>query len=127
MLQGHTAFLSEEGFPYDVLVDANNKLYRLQVKSATRATIPRTMRDPIYDFYLTSNQGKHRISPRFVDYIALVALDQLKVAYFPIHRLIGEQERTVRRLMLRSRVFDYRKTGSQQTLYLEDFSTLTIT
>jgi hypothetical protein len=85
LLQGFNAFLSDQGLPYDLLVDVGGKFVRVQVKGTRGAyTKPRgdaKARDG-YRFGLRRGRDSlGRIDPRHVDVFAFVALDTRRVAY----------------------------------------------
>lgn len=89
ILQGYRAFLSDQGLPYDVLLDLDGKIVRVQVKASC---FPRNVnaagRNPriAYSFSIR-RRGKHHTSSltfNDCDIVALVALDIRAVAYIPI-------------------------------------------
>lgn len=89
ILQGYRAFLSDQGLPYDVLLDLDGRIIRIQVKSTTRlrnynggGVNPRY----VYHFDVR-RRGKgtaKRLSDKDCDIVALVALDLRVTAYLPI-------------------------------------------
>ena len=87
LLQGHNAFLSDQGLPFDVVVVGNRgQLCRVQVK-ATQAPMIRAKSNntPHYRFGLRHAKGNIRaMSAADVDVMALVALQIRKIAYLPI-------------------------------------------
>jgi hypothetical protein len=95
LLAGYNAFLSDQGLPYDVLVDVNGRFVRVSVKSTHRPYqakppkhCPTYQPTPSYRFHLRCGryrkQGEIKlISVEDIDVIALVALDVRLVAYFP--------------------------------------------
>jgi hypothetical protein len=90
MLAGYRVFLSDQGLPYDVLVDLGDRFIRVQVKSTTRPKNANTQgRAPnlVYVFNVR-RRGKHgngtRLDATHCDIGALVALDSRTVAYMPI-------------------------------------------
>jgi hypothetical protein len=92
MIQGFNAFLSDQGLPYDMLVDIDGTLLRVQVKGTLGPyTLPRgdgRGRDA-YRFGLRRGIGsKGRISPRSIDVFAFVALDTRRVAYVRTSELL---------------------------------------
>lgn len=85
ILQGHRAFLVDQGLPYDVVFDHGGRLLRVQVKSTTRPrpTPGRPGSGPSYMFHVRrAGKGNRRIinNDEF-DVLALVALDIRVVAY----------------------------------------------
>lgn len=89
ILQGRRAYLSDQGLPYDVVLDVDGRLLRIQVKSTCFArdvnSKGRSIRNA-YSFSVRRNgkDGRKRLSDQFVDLVALVALDIRIVAYMPI-------------------------------------------
>lgn len=87
ILQGYRAYLSDQGLPYDAVVDLNGWLIRVQVK-ATRGLSPVPQRSEQIRGYLFHTRragkgGKRRYSSADFDLLALVALDVRVVAYMP--------------------------------------------
>lgn len=89
ILLGHRAFLSDQGLPYDVVVDLGGRLIRIQVKGAcfarncsARSRVERVT----YSFFVrrVGKSGRKRLSDADCDLVALVALDIRVVAYLPI-------------------------------------------
>src|SRR3990167_7974215 len=91
ILQGYNAFLSDQGLPYDVLIDIDGKIKRIAVKSTQwiKSYKEKSVMD-IYRFGTrTGNKGKSRVKEADVDYYAFVALDIKKIAYIPIKEMIA--------------------------------------
>jgi DNA-binding XRE family transcriptional regulator len=85
ILMGFIAFLSEQGLPYDVLLDTGEKLLRVQVKTTTgvRVVPQRKSESKMYIFNI-KRHGKNnvnRYTPHEVDLFALVCLETRKVGY----------------------------------------------
>ena len=86
ILKGFISFPSEQGLPYDVLLDTGNKLLRLQVKTTlgVRNVPQRQTVSKMYIFNIKrhgrNNQSIYTLSE--VDIFALVCLDTRKVGYF---------------------------------------------
>lgn len=90
MLAGYRVFLSDQGLPYDLLVDLGDRFIRVQVKATIRAKNANAKgRAPnmVYVFHVR-RRGKHskgeRLSAKHCDAVALVALDTRIVAYMPV-------------------------------------------
>lgn len=85
ILKGFVAFPSEQGLPYDVLLDTGKKLLRIQVKttSAPRKVLQRAKETTAYIFNVKRNGkgNKNRYKDNEVDLFALVCLDVMKIAY----------------------------------------------
>lgn len=90
MLAGHRVFLSDQGLPYDLLVDLGDRFVRVQVKSTCRpknANAKGRAANIVYVFH-ARRRGKNgkgvRLSVSHCDVIALVALDTRVIAYMPV-------------------------------------------
>ena len=85
IMQGHNAFLSDQGLPYDVVADIGGKLLRVQVKTTRgpRKVPQRANHTPAYVFNVKKcgKHGKGTYSDNDVDLFALVALDTKTVGY----------------------------------------------
>lgn len=89
ILGGHRCYLSDQGLPYDVIVDVSGRLIRIQVKAAC---FPRPSggkdraRAIAYCFYVrrSGKDGKKRLGNSDCDVVALVALDIGAIAYLPV-------------------------------------------
>lgn len=88
ILKGFIAFPSEQGLPFDVVLNANGKLLKVQVKTTRGAKhIPQRKTDiPAYIFHI-GNNGKGNRRKKYdsdqVDLFALVAIDTKQIAYVP--------------------------------------------
>lgn len=88
ILKGHTAFLSEQGLPFDVIADVGGRLLRVQVKTTreTRAVPQRKeTHTPAYLYHIKrcGNGGRGTYGAGDVDVFALVALDTRDIGYLP--------------------------------------------
>ena len=88
ILKGFIAFPSEQGLPFDVVFENNNKLLKVQVKTTRGAKfIPqRKTSIPAYIFHIGVNgKGARRkkYAASSVDIFALVALDTKTISYLP--------------------------------------------
>lgn len=89
LLAGYQAFLTEQGMPYDVVIDHDGKIVRVQVK-ATCAPIDvnwgRSAERIAYNWNVRARgkDRKARLGDRDCDLIALVALDIRAIAYIPV-------------------------------------------
>lgn len=87
--QGFRAFLTDQGLPYDVIVDVNGLLRRVQVKAACfarDANCKGRSKRICYNWFVRrqGKGGRKRLSDSTCDIIALVALDVRRVAYVPV-------------------------------------------
>jgi len=70
------------GKKYDLLVTANEKMYRVQVKSTSRENSTNRARKPSYEFRTShGSSGKKLYAKGEMDIFALVAIDIRKVLF----------------------------------------------
>lgn len=90
LMRGYEAFLSGQGAPYDVVIEKDGRLFRVQVKGAQA---PRNVNSSginprIAYSFAALRKGKDGEGPRLTkheaDIIACVALDTLQIAYLPV-------------------------------------------
>jgi len=85
IIKGFVAFPSEQGLPYDVLLDTGKKLLKVQVKTCIKPRVlPQREKDTYVYQYNIKTHGKHRdvrYAEDEVDLFALVALDTRSVGY----------------------------------------------
>lgn len=91
LLKGHDCFHAAQGMPYDLIVDRESWLFKIQVK-ATMGTKPVPQRKehiPAYMFWINrcGREGGKGYSKNEVDVFALVALDTKEVGYIAAHRM----------------------------------------
>jgi hypothetical protein len=90
ILSGYRAFLSDQGLPYDLVVDLNGKLIRIQVKAtcfAKNINADGRAERIGYNFYVRrrgKNNSGERLNESHCDIVAMAALDIRKIAYLPI-------------------------------------------
>lgn len=86
ILKGFVAFPSEQGLPYDVLLDNGNKLLRVQVKTTEKPRLV-TQRKKSLECYIFNvkrhgNRNNLRIyKDNEIDVFALVCLDTKEIGY----------------------------------------------
>jgi hypothetical protein len=87
LLGGFRAFLTDQNCPYDLAVEVDKKLVRVQVKSTRRyRAIPqRAAYTPAYIWNVkrAGKAGRRSYGSDEFDMLALVALDIRKIAYLP--------------------------------------------
>jgi len=85
ILKGFIAFPSEQGLPYDVLLDVGDRLLKVQVKTTSkpRKVQQRKKDTTAYIFNVKRNgkNGKGRYSDSEIDLFALVCLDTMLIGY----------------------------------------------
>jgi PD-(D/E)XK nuclease superfamily protein len=134
ILQGHSAFLADQGLPYDVVVDLNGQLKRIQVKGAHIRYIKPQKSSPVevYRYSLRrAKKGDRPIGAHECDYFAFVALDRKLIAYVPIADLI-RAGKVIQCVEFRTRAISYpvrhKRTNASMEIknsggkYFEDLS-----
>ena len=85
ILKGFVAFPSEQGLPYDVLLDTGEKLLKVQVKTTEKSRLiqQRINAIPAYIFSIkrAGAKGKTMYDESEIDLFALVCLDTMSVGY----------------------------------------------
>lgn len=85
ILKGLIAFPSEQGLPYDVLLDTGRKLLKVQVKTTegVRTVQQRAKETKCYIFNIKRHgkQNTKRYSSNEIDIFALVCLDTREIGY----------------------------------------------
>ena len=85
IMKGFIAFPSEQGLPYDVLLDTGKKLLKVQVKTTEKARSVQQRKNPIpaYIFSIkrAGKNGKTRYEEKEIDLFALVCLDTMEIGY----------------------------------------------
>ncbi|GEP06439.1 group I intron-associated PD-(D/E)XK endonuclease [Methylobacterium oxalidis] len=93
ILAGYRCYLSDQGLSYDLVVDVNGRLVRVQVKATC---FPSNMNatgraERIGYTFHVRRRGKAskgtRLSAEHCDVVALVALDIQAIAYRPLHEV----------------------------------------
>ena len=85
--RGYTAYPSEQGLPYDLILDVGDALYKVQVK-ATREPYKVPQRKNITKKYLfhvnrCGKKAKKEYTHNDVDIFALVGIDKMIIGYLP--------------------------------------------
>ncbi|GAF99785.1 unnamed protein product, partial [marine sediment metagenome] len=85
ILNGYIAYLSEQGLHYDIILDDNGSLLRLQVKTTRepKAIPQRKAHTPAYLYWVKrmGKGGKKEYKKNMIDIFAFVALDIREIAY----------------------------------------------
>ena len=85
IMKGHIAFPTEQGLSFDVMLVANNKLYKIQVKTTRQiqAVPQRKLRTDKYIFHIRrcGKGGRRSYLKNEVDIFAMVALDTKTIGY----------------------------------------------
>ena len=85
ILKGYVAFQSEQGLPYDVLLDNGVKIIRIQVKTTEKPRqVPQRANSTkcyIFNIKRAGKKGRTRYTTNEIDMFALVCLDTMKIGY----------------------------------------------
>jgi len=85
ILKGYVAFLSEQGLPYDALLDIGGKLLKVQVKTTSKPReITQRKKETMAYIFNIKRHGRNNVSrytDEEVDLFALVCLDTMKIGY----------------------------------------------
>lgn len=85
IMNGFVAYLSEQGLPYDVLLDTGERLLKVQVKTTLQPRIvPQRNKETkayIFNIKRAGKGGKTRYTNKEIDLFALVCLDTRDVGY----------------------------------------------
>jgi hypothetical protein len=85
IMKGFIAFPSEQGLPYDVLLDTGEKLLKVQVKTTEkpRKVMQRAKDSFAYVFQIkrAGKNGKTIYGEKEIDLFALVCLDTMQIGY----------------------------------------------
>jgi len=107
ILQGFNAFLADQGLPFDILVEKNEGLKRIQVKT-TSSLSDYGKSKRIYRFGTRKGKGAMtRVREAEVDYYAFVALDIRKIAYISIKEMLSRNGKVKQTMDFKSRQVEY--------------------
>ena len=138
IMKGYVAFLSEQGLPYDVLLDTGKKLLKVQVKTTEkpRVTPQRNKYSECYIFNVKRHGNINNLRTYKydeIDLFALVCLDTKDIGYLRneemptcinlrVDKLRGtyHDETSV---ALSQKVFELSKTGITQTQIAKELNT----
>jgi hypothetical protein len=125
ILADYVAYPSEQGLPYDVVLDTGVKLLKIQVKTTEKPRkIPQRVKDSfayIFNIKRNGKGNKQRYVDNDVDIFALVALDSRTIAYMPNKELKTTMNFRVPKL--RGSYYDEKKLGysTLETRYFDQF------
>ena len=117
IMKGYKAYLTDQGLPYDVIVDINNKLYRIQVKTTLHTSLV-PQRKQNYKSYLFNCRrcgrgGRKEYSNDEVDIVAFVCVEDNLIGYLKIEDVKST-------MYFRTKKQEY--FSNKQGRYLEDFT-----
>lgn len=85
LASGYDCILADQGMPYDLIVDVDGRLLRVQVKTTRKpeSATGRNVNSMLYRFWVgrCGKNGKSRYTENDIDLFALVALDTKEVGY----------------------------------------------
>jgi N6-adenosine-specific RNA methylase IME4 len=90
LMRGYEAFLSGQGAPYDLIIEKDGRLFKIQVKGAQapRNVNSKGLNARVAYSFCALRRGKEGEGPRLTkqdaDIVACVALDTLRIAYLPV-------------------------------------------
>ncbi len=114
--QGFSAFLADQGLPYDVLLDLNGVIKRIQVKTCSQIRSYGKSKD-VYRFSLRNGKKALRsINADNLDYIAFVLADIKIVQYISVEKI-----RTKNRFIFQTIDFRLEKTNGGQKYVIGDY------
>ncbi len=106
ILRGYNAFLADQGLPFDILIEKNGELKKIQVRSTRQKNSYGKSKD-IYRFGTRRGKGTTtRVREAEVDYYAFVAIDIMRVAYIPISEMIARTGKVKQTIDLREKHYD---------------------
>jgi hypothetical protein len=127
--QGFSAFLADQGLPYDVVVDVCGSLKRIQVRTTSKLISYEKAKD-VYRFGTRcGKRGIRAVLPSDYDYFAFVALPEKKIAYFSKEEMTTRGGRVKQTVDLKTKSATYAgrvySNGTRRTpewgRYIEDF------
>lgn len=117
LLKGYSVYLTDQGIPYDIIVDTGDNLYRVQVKSTQLPRKPnKSYHSTSYKFHVRrcGKGGNKTYTWGEFDIWAFIALDTKQIAYM-IHK-----EELNKTLIFRDRRQTYRANCAHNALYIDD-------
>jgi hypothetical protein len=119
ILNGYKCFPTDQSVNYDLIVEINNKLIRLNVKSTLK---PRKMntgyKNVLYGFHCRrrGKGGKRIFNVDEFDGFALVALDTKTIGYLVFDEKINKE------ILLRDKEINYKHTSQKTAPYIQDLT-----
>ena len=85
IMKGFIAFPSEQGLPYDIILDTGERILKVQVKTTEKPRLVQQRSNPIpaYVFSIkrAGSEGRTRYDEKEIDLFALVCLDTMQIGY----------------------------------------------
>ena len=133
LLKGYNAFLSDQGLPFDVLVEVSGKVYRGQVKTVSRTYQYHVRKDGVkphrsYRFITRhGSRSKNRVTELDeVDFFVFVVLPKKIIAYMWVKDMISKNTGKVNQLIeFKDKDFVYSKDRLGRRVkgkYIQDFT-----
>ena len=130
--QDFNAFLADQGLPFDVLVEIDGELKKVQVKT-TQKLVTYEKAPNVYRFGTRrAKNARERVRCKDVDFFAFVALDIRKIAYLPILKMMTKDDKVKQTVDFKTRDKSYfgktTKSGVHRKLpnkvkYIQDYGT----
>lgn len=122
ILQGYSAFLTDQGLPYDVVVDTPLGLRRIQVKAATKPWLKQGHR-LVYTFGTRrAKKGDRPVALGEVDFYAFVLLDVRKIGYLTAAQMEGSKGNVLQCIEFVSEAIYTRPSKGKVRRVIEDFA-----
>ena len=119
LLKGEQAYTTGQGANYDIIVDKNGRLIRLQVKTTQKIKYHGKCANPVYFFHIKrmGKNGAKRYMAGDFEGFALVVLDRREVYYLKNDGKIGTAS-----ICIRDREIAYSPGGGPSGIYLQDLT-----
>ncbi len=130
IMQGYNAFLADQGLSFDILIEEQGEIKKIQTRSVTQLKKCGKSIN-IYRFGTRKGKGNTtRVREAEVDYYAFVALDIKKIAYIPMKEMLARSGKVKQTMDFKSRRIKYLgRVYSNGTIrkpewgkYFEDYS-----
>lgn len=121
LLRGYNAFIADEGLSYDLLLDLNSAIKKIQVKT-TQSVISTKKQKNIYRFFVRmGKKTKQKYKKEDFDILALVFLDINKIAYINVNNITSTDKKHVK-TTIEFRDKEKYPSKTQKTKYVQDFT-----
>ena len=114
IMRGYNAIIVDQGLPFDIIVEKDGKIKKIQVKSSSCVKNKTNQ----YTFCIREGKERNRIKNVEFDYLALAALDRKIIAYIPAYNAISNDNIVVGSISFKTKEMEYSNTKGN---YIEDF------
>jgi hypothetical protein len=119
--RGYNAFLADQGLPYDVVMDYNNILYRIQVKTTTVFQRNKGKEDVLRFTMRNGKFARNKLKLNHTDFFAFVYLPAKEIAYINSNELVKDDGYLKQCIEFKSNKRDYQRrtycNGSTRRLW----------